>query len=215
METLRYLQRIPWDGCVLSQNQEKTPTLFVDHALSVERFAFYALGYRYKINYIQSYGNEDAYFPHFQLPLDSEGTKEALASIKAAFGFTTKDLAEVLHVERQTIYAWIRGENYPNNTNNRRIRLLMTLADDWNAMSKLSAKKVLRIKCGEDDMTFYEALCQDSLDDEKIRSIVQQMARLNNETTERNRKTRRCATSVQFSEYDIITHSAFIPQESK
>ena len=117
--------------------------------------------------------------PHLQLPLDSDEVKEALVSIRAAFGLTTKDLADVLRVERQTIYAWIRGENEPRDENSRRIRLLTMLADEWSTLSGLPAKKLLRIEW-ENGLTLWGGLCCEPLDLGKIRSMMQRGAELVN-----------------------------------
>ena len=145
------------------------------------------------------------------LPLDTEAVRDALASIKAAFGLTTKDLASVLRVERQTIYAWIRGENEPSDENNRRIRSLMTLAAQWNTLSNLPARKLLRIKF--ENTTLLEELSQVNLDFDKIRSVLHWAAKLSHEVEKQ--KKHDPGISVQMSEYDIITHSAFIPKENE
>ena len=159
--------------------------------------------------------------PHLQLPLDVDEAKEALTAIKTAFGLTTKDLAEVLRVERQTIYAWVRGENEPRDDNSRRIRSLMMLADEWNALSSLPAKKLLRIEW-EGSTTLLGELCREPLDLDKIRSMMRRGAELMNERNQPRRSVEQILVDkglapakyrVSDAEFDAATGKAHFPAE--
>lgn len=64
---------------------------------------------------------------------------DQLAAIKAAFGLSVSQLAEVLHVKRPTIYSWFDAENAPSalrSANKERLSILCRLADDWNKRNK-------------------------------------------------------------------------------
>ena len=152
--------------------------------------------------------------PDVYLPVDSSEAKDIIASIRAAFGFTTKDLADVLQVKRQTIYAWIRGENEPSDDNSRRIRSAMAFAEEWNRLSTLPAKKYLRIEF-EKGTTLLEELCRETYDPDMVRHFMQQAAKLIREADEQRNQKIRVKSAVQGSEYDMLTLDAFIPNETE
>ena len=104
-----------------------------------------------------------------------------MASIRSAFGLTTKDLAAVLRVERQTIYAWIRGENDPSLDNSRRLRAIFSYAEEWNRLSKLPAKTALRVPLGKNNVPLLDLLTQDHLDGTAIRRHMSNTADFVNE----------------------------------
>lgn len=149
-----------------------------------------------------------------QLPIESDETKEFLAVIRVAFGFTTKDLADVLRVERQTIYAWVRGENEPTSENAYRIRLLTNWAEEWNTLSKLPAKKLLRIQW-ENGTSLLEELCRETHDFDTIHSMLLHVSKLIRELEELKRIKQNRKTSVRNSEYGMVARSAFIPKEAE
>ena len=87
----------------------------------------------------------------------------------------------------------------------------MTLAAQWNTLSNLPARKLLRIEF--ENTTLLEELSQVNLDFDKIRSVLHWAAKLSHEVEKQ--KKHDPGISVQMSEYDIITHSAFIPKENE
>ena len=151
--------------------------------------------------------------PHsLQLPLTSEDAKEVLASIRAAFGFTTKDLAEVLRVERQTIYAWFRGENAPSSENSHRIRSLDELGKKWNELCNLPAKKYLRVNL-DGKTTLLSELRQEKLDFDRLFNMMDLVANLVNEREIQSDNEKNLqGSSNRVSEYDMITLNAFLPK---
>ena len=115
------------------------------------------------------------------VPVTSSEAKEIIASIRSAFDPSTKDLAAALGVERQTVYAWIRGENEPSMENSRRLRAICSLAEEWKTLSKLSAKHALRVPLGKDEVTLSDLLTREILDEAAIRNHLPIAAKFINE----------------------------------
>ncbi|MGL6195141.1 MAG: helix-turn-helix transcriptional regulator [Thermoguttaceae bacterium] len=151
-----------------------------------------------------------------QIPLTAAEAKDSLSSIRAAFGFTTKDLAEVLQVERQTIYAWIRDENDPSPENSRRVLLIETYASKWDALSMWPAKLMLRVPV--EGTSLFETLCKKELDESQILRIMEESAKqVRDRETERNKKVQKSAATSHanthfVSEYDFLTLNAYLPE---
>lgn len=151
------------------------------------------------------------------VPVTASEAKSILASISAAFGLSTIDVSAILHVERQTIYAWIRGENDPNDENGRRLRAVSDFAKEWNKLTNLCARKFLRAEI-ENGKTLFGELCKDEFDPNLIRQLMREVASLVRKADEQaNQKSRnnRSVNITGITEYDMITLNAFIPKESE
>jgi transcriptional regulator with XRE-family HTH domain len=61
--------------------------------------------------------------------------QERLAAIQHYFSLNIKELAEILHVSRPTIYSWLRMEQQPQPANLTRIRELYELTRLWLTIS--------------------------------------------------------------------------------
>ena len=145
-----------------------------------------------------------------QLPVSSSEAEWIIASLKSAFGLTTKDISDVLHVERQTIYAWIRNENQPKEDNGKRLRLLEKYANRWNHLSSASAKEALHIKCNE--ATLFRVLCQKRISEAEIEDQMKHAVNYIKKLNEKKRPTRSNKPNPPVSEYDVISLDAFIPE---
>lgn len=88
---------------------------------------------------------------------------DQLANVRAIFGFSAKQLADVLRVSRPTIYAWIDGTTEPREHNRERINLLERLAMAWQERSSETLNRHLnsRLWC---DRTLLELLSASSID---------------------------------------------------
>ena len=182
MESSRYLEQTPWCGSVRPQSTTQRLLLAPDGEFGIYGSVPYVYFWGFRCEIIRKPTAVGSVLDQFglQLPLDSDEIKGAIASIKIAFGLSTKDLAKVLGVERQTIYAWVREENEPRDENSHRMCSLLLLANEWNTLSGLPAKRLLRMEW-ESGTTLFGELCRDPLNPDKIRSIMQRCAELVNE----------------------------------
>jgi hypothetical protein len=79
-------------------------------------------------------------------------TADQLASVKAAFGLSISQLAQVLKVGRPTVYSWFDSETGPETlrgANRDRLNQLCKLADEWNAISQVSPGRKLTATVSE------------------------------------------------------------------
>ena len=65
----------------------------------------------------------------------SETVADSIAGIRSAFSLQIKELAQILKVERPTIYAWMKGFALPQQHNQIRLRQIHRLAMQWNRLS--------------------------------------------------------------------------------
>src|SRR6266581_707295 len=80
------------------------------------------------------------------LELKVRSVSDQVALVKAAFGLSISQLADVLRVKRPTVYAWFESEAGPESlrgANRERLARLCKLADEWNEQSKKSPQKYL------------------------------------------------------------------------
>ena len=133
--------------------------------------------------------------------------KHLLTKIQAAFGVSTRDLANILGVQRQTIYAWNREENTPKEHNITRLQELDRKADDWNKLSSHPAKSAMKVKL-HDKKSLFDLLTAEVLDHHKITKAMSAVAQLVNEYFERlNRRAEKISESQArpaASEYDVL-----------
>jgi hypothetical protein len=149
-----------------------------------------------------------------QNPVTSWEIRGILAFIMAVFDLTTNDMADILRVDRQTIFAWIRNEKEPDCENSFRIRLIEKLAQNWNKVCQLPAKKVLNVIL-EEGTSLWSELCRKDLDCIKIITMMASAAQLINDRETNHKKDEIQRTSDFLSEYDFITLNAFVPKESE
>ncbi len=98
---------------------------------------------------------------------------DALAEIRSAFGLNTAELAQVLHVTRQTIYNWAEPKSV-EETNRQRIAKILELARQWNA---IHPKPMGRIVSEDIDGTSLLALLGNSpLDEQSISRLFHKIA---------------------------------------
>jgi hypothetical protein len=71
---------------------------------------------------------------------------DRLASLQAAFGFTTQDLASVLGISRQQLYKWLDATNDIQIQETSRVRLARVerIAREWTLRSKVPLSSVSR-----------------------------------------------------------------------
>lgn len=105
----------------------------------------------------------------FKLAIDNHQAEPSLTSpakmveeLREAFGLNVTQLAQVLHIERITVYAWMRTELLEklNQSNRNRLWSLHKLALQWHEYAPLSGKYLVEPIPGQ-DTTLLEMLCQE------------------------------------------------------
>lgn len=107
----------------------------------------------------------------FKLGSDSHQSEPSLMTpskmveeLRETFGLNVTQLAQALHIERITVYAWMRTELLEklNQSNRNRLWSLHKLAQQWRQYSPLSGKYLLEPIPGQ-DTTILQMLCQEDL----------------------------------------------------
>jgi hypothetical protein len=98
-----------------------------------------------------------------QIPVASGEVQSIVASIMAAFGFSTDETADVLRIEKKRIFAWMNGEKEPDIEDSFRLRSIEELAKEWNKLCRLPAETALRIPFDKDGITLWNELCKRDL----------------------------------------------------
>ena len=143
------------------------------------------------------------------IPSNNNELKDTLANIQAAFGGSTRDLADILRVRKETMYAWIREETVPNKQNIVRLQELARMADDWNKLSPYPAKPAIKVKlCG--DRSLLDLLTDEFLEHQKIKRAMPEVAKRVNDYFELlNQRAINTSGSQgklsSVSEYDLLT----------
>lgn len=74
----------------------------------------------------------------------SKGLSELVAEIRSSLALQIKEFAEVVGVERPTVYAWIKGVSAPQKHNQSRLRQLYRISQAWNRLSTQPVGGMLR-----------------------------------------------------------------------
>lgn len=69
---------------------------------------------------------------------------DMVAAIRASLSLRVTELAAILHVERPTVYAWIRGDSTPLDHNYQRLAALFDLARWWERVSDKALGSAVR-----------------------------------------------------------------------
>jgi transcriptional regulator with XRE-family HTH domain len=103
------------------------------------------------------------------------GHDEIIAAIRSSLSLQMKELAEVLGVQRPTIYSWIKNEAEPTSKNRRRLNQIYRIAQFWNEQSNLPLGKLLRSVNG-DGVSVLDTLGNDELNETEIQSQLFKLA---------------------------------------
>jgi hypothetical protein len=112
--------------------------------------------------------------PELSLTTPAEMVKE----LRAAFGLNVTQLAQVLHVERITVYAWLRTDRMEklSFTNRGRLWRLYQVAKQWQDYAPLAGKYVVEIIPGL-ETTLLQMLCDQRLDPGQFARAYEILAR--------------------------------------
>ena len=103
----------------------------------------------------------------------AQSLTERVSEIKAAFGLTISQLAQVLQVQRQTIYDWMDEESPRQLQEQKRDRLaaIQRLAIQWNALCQWPAGKGVATYSVDGD-TLLDLLSADVLDEARWQTVM-------------------------------------------
>ncbi len=93
-------------------------------------------------------------------------TDVQIATIRSALSLQMKELAEVVGVERPTIYSWLNAQNSPQPVNRDRLHTIYRLALQWNRLSAAPLGKYLHIP-GDEGHSVFNSLKKKPIVDEK------------------------------------------------
>jgi len=102
-----------------------------------------------------------------------------VAEIRSTLSLNVKELAEILKVQRPTIYAWMRGEQKPQGENRRRLSQLARVARLWLQMSNLPLGTLVRESLDENGRSLVDAFAEENIDygsiESRMKSILDSM----------------------------------------
>jgi len=107
---------------------------------------------------------------------ESLSCEELVATIRSALSLQMKELAELLGVERPTVYSWLNSRNSPQPANRDRFHTLYRLAQQWNKMSNIPLGKALHVP-DENGRTLFDLLRQPEISEENVIRRFRRMAR--------------------------------------
>ncbi|MCD4747821.1 MAG: hypothetical protein K8R59_00485 [Thermoanaerobaculales bacterium] len=107
------------------------------------------------------------------IPLDDPADR--IAMIRSALSLNVKELADVLHVERPTVYSWIAGTAQPRAVNRGRLAIIADLAHEWTSLHKRPLG-TLRKETGPDGNSIIGLLEADPNDKVQVRRLFEAAA---------------------------------------
>jgi len=109
------------------------------------------------------------------LKTSSISLKEIIATIRSSLSLQIKELADVLHVKRPTVYSWINQEVEPSTTNRERLQLIFRLAKKWNGLCHLPMEGLMR-KTGKDGHSLLDVLKREHIDELEVFGRFRELA---------------------------------------
>ncbi len=100
---------------------------------------------------------------------------DIIAAIRSSLSLQIKELAEILRVQRPTIYSWINNEVEPSPTNRERLQHLYRIALKWKQLCNLPADSLIR-STGADGHSVLQLLKADQVDQAGIMKRLEELA---------------------------------------
>jgi transcriptional regulator with XRE-family HTH domain len=116
---------------------------------------------------------------------------EMISAIRSSLSLQIKELAEILRVQRPTVYSWIKDEVEPSAGNRERLQQIYRIASKWNRLCDFPAERLVRAT-GTDGHSVLDLLKADKILEEGIVNRFEGLAvqRLKMKTvTDRKRPT--------------------------
>jgi len=156
--------------------------------------------------------NSDVPIPDLSsVSLTAEEASDMVDSVTVTFGLSTTDIASILCVTRQTIYAWSRGGNPPNPTNCQRLRQIDRLAQHWRTLSEHSAKLALKIEF-DNGKSILSELQKEAITETEIQRVMEIAVEYIDEKKAKVAQRIARGSRPEVSEADIMSLEAFIPK---
>lgn len=111
-----------------------------------------------------------------QTKVDLVDSALALAEIRSALSLQIKELAEILGVQRPTIYSWLDGKQKPQAANQKRLVMLLQIARFWTNQSSRPVGKAVRQEINGDGETLLDQLKKTRVDEQAVRLHMQAIA---------------------------------------
>jgi transcriptional regulator with XRE-family HTH domain len=101
--------------------------------------------------------------------------KEMISTIRSALSLQIKELAEILRVQRPTVYSWINDEVEPSAGNRERLQQIYRIASKWRRLCNLPAERLIR-SAGTDGHSILELLKADEINEDDVVSRLRGLA---------------------------------------
>ena len=138
---------------------------------------------------------------------------EIIAAIRSSLSLQIKELAEILRVQRPTVYSWIKNEVEPSATNRERLKHLYRIALKWKQLCNLPADSLIR-SSGADGHSVLELLKTDEVDHAGIMKRLQRLAtqrrKMKREADEKRPTADALAQSLGLEPDDISDQQEFV-----
>lgn len=117
---------------------------------------------------------------------------QLLGAIRSSLSLRVTELAEALHVQRPTIYAWMKSEAEPQDENRLRLEAISEIAREWRNLSDKPLGNLLR-QPTEDSPSLMNLLKKKRLNQSGISKLLRQLSNVVEEQMPK-RKRRLTAT---------------------
>lgn len=138
---------------------------------------------------------------------------EIIAAIRSSLSLQIKELAEILRVQRPTVYSWIKNEVEPSQTNRERLQHLYRIALKWKQLCNLPADSLIR-STGADGHSVLELLKADEVDQaaimNRLEGLATQRRKMKREADEKRPTADALAQSLGLEPDDISDQQEFI-----
>jgi transcriptional regulator with XRE-family HTH domain len=106
---------------------------------------------------------------------DSPG--EMVSAIRSSLSLNINEMAQVVRVERPTIYEWIRGRSNPHPYNRERLSKVFAVAQQWKSISPLPVDSYVR-KPDIVGKSIIDLLSEESIDADKVLFCLKELVNI-------------------------------------
>lgn len=99
-----------------------------------------------------------------------------VAEVRSSLSLQIKELAEILGVQRPTVYSWLEGDQKPQDQNRRRLLELLKIARIWTQISDQPVGKAIRTQLNKDGHSLLDQLKRDVINLHEVKNHMQALA---------------------------------------
>ncbi|EAQ82797.1 hypothetical protein [Blastopirellula marina] len=141
----------------------------------------------------------------------SSSIPEIISEIRANLALQVKELAEVVGVERPTVYGWIKDNATPHKSNHDRLMQVYRISQAWRKISRLPAGAALREFVDDEGNSVIDYMRRDSMNEIAIDALLQSIAtRVNSRDREKPKSLRELAEARGIDVNNVKDQSASI-----